>query len=199
MDSSSLNYSAGVLVVTFHKATDLQNWLSFRLRTVSYFILGPNLFFCGKTASTVMFCDVLVPASLLKKTWTNVVPVTVPLAGSLLCRWRTVMGKASERPHYLREITLLSSSDTPVTCGCYRVSVQRLRGGAENGTVKIEGFLIYQSIKLSWQWEMFCLLKSLAAPAFKMSSHMQLGCFYVESDTRTILIFVFNGGLWTPV
>lgn len=37
---------------------------------------------------------------------------------------------------------------------------------------------------------MFFLLKSLAVAAFKISSPIELGCFCVESDTRTIFIFV---------
>lgn len=47
-DSSSLNYSAGVLVVAFHKAQTFRTDLSFRLQTVRYFILVPNLFFVVK-------------------------------------------------------------------------------------------------------------------------------------------------------
>ena len=49
--------------------------------------------------------------------------------------------------------------------------------------------------KIVMTMEMFCLSKSLAVVTFKIISPMQLGCFYVESDTKTIFIFVLNEGL----
>lgn len=95
----------------FSWSTDLQHWSSFRFQTVRYFILVSNLFFYGKTGCTLMFLSVLVPAALLSKACTNLAPLSAPLAGLLLCRWRKMMGILLTS--YWDEITLVLSSAVP--------------------------------------------------------------------------------------